>query len=214
MAKRKKKQTEAEKAVIEARDARIREETLAFFDRLKAIAPPQGHRWDLSRCWDTWFCGDLDASCRSGISFMLRSTVAEWNDPDQLHGEIRVFRGELRDSVIAPESAIVWFERGSRLAGSPRTDHVHAESSYVECEPPMTSRLVKDPADGLMSVVMEPIAAPDPAPLTGRHVYAGSWDAMTRHLLASVEAMLASDAACVAGGGSVPEGHDHDRIAA
>lgn len=214
MAKRKTKPTEAEKAVMEARDARIREETLAFFASLRKLAPPPGHEWQLDRGWDTWFSGDLQASCSSGISFMLRATVAEWNDPDQLHGEIRVLRGELKDHAFRPESAIVWFERGSRMAGSPRIDHVHSESSYVDCEVPTTAVLVKDEVGGRLSIVQEPIRVTVPTPMTGRHVHSGSWEAITSHLLASVEAMLAKDAECVASGRSVPEPHSYERLAA
>jgi len=213
MAKSTRKPTKAEKAEIEARDASIREETLAFFASLRELTPPEGHEWQLSRGWDSWFCNDLKASCKSGISFMLRATVAEWNDPDQLHGEIRVHRGVLQDSNYRPEGAIVWFERGSRLAGSPRIDHVVEGSSYVECDGPVETSLVKDETTGLLRVVSETLPT-EPVPMTGRHVHAGSWDAMTRHLLASVRHMLEKDASCVEAGRRVPEGHDYERLVA
>lgn len=213
MAKRtNKRPTEAEKAMIDARDARIREETLALFAALKELTPPPGHAWELSRSWDSWFGGSLEASCRSGISIMLRSQ-ADFREPDQLHGEIRLHRGALQDFRYRPEGAIVWFERGSRLAGSPRIDHVVAESSYVECDGPETTSVVRDSDDAPLRLT-KGTRVVGPAPMTGRHVHAGSWDAMTRHILASVRHMLDRDRACVSNGCAVPTGHDHERLAA
>lgn len=213
MAKRtNKRPSKAEKAVIDARDALIREETLALFAALKELTPPPGHAWELSRSWDSWFGGSLEASCRSGISIMLRSK-ADFREPDQLHGEIRLHRGTLQDFSYRPEGAIVWFERGSRLAGSTRIDHVVAESSYVECDGPETTAIVRDSDDSPLRLE-KGTRIVGPAPMTGRHVYAGSWDAMARHILASVRIMLARDAACVSSGCAVPTGHDHERLAA
>lgn len=213
MAKRtNKRPTEAEKAMIDARDARIREETLALFAALKELTPPPGHAWELGRSWDSWFGGSLEASCRSGISIMLRSQ-ADFREPDQLHGEIRLHRGALQDFRYRPEGAIVWFERGSRLAGSPRIDHVVAESSYVECDGPETTSVVRDSDDAPLRLT-KGTRVVGPAPMTGRHVHAGSWDAMTRHILASVRHMLDRDRACVSNGCAVPTGHDHERLAA
>lgn len=202
----------ADKAFIEARDALIREQTLELFAALKELTPPPGHAWELSRSWDSWFGGSLEASCRSGISIMLRSE-ADFREPDQLHGEIRLHRGALQDFRYRPEGAIVWFERGSRLAGSPRIDHVVAESSYVECDGPDTTSIVRDSEESPLRLE-KGTRVVGPAPMTGRHVHAGSWDAMTRHILASVRIMLARDAACVANGDAVPAGHDHERLAA
>jgi hypothetical protein len=192
MAKSTRKPTEAQKAAIDARDASIREETLELFAALKELTPPAGHEWQLRRGWDSWFCNDLKASCQSGISFMLRATETEWNDPDQLHGEIRVHRGVLQDSNFRPEGAITWFERGSRLAGSPRIDHVVDGSIYVGCD---------RPSYGL-------------GPVGNRHTYACDWPTMRATLLESVARMLAADAACVEAGRRIPEGHDRERLVA
>lgn len=183
MAKRTGRQpTEAEKAATEMRDAAIREETLAFFEELRQIEPPAGHAWELSRNWDSWFSGDLKASCEEGISFMLRSQ-ASCRDPQQLHAEIRVHRGALRDWSFRPEGAIVWCERGARIAGSPRIDHVRDGSLYVGCDAP-THAL---------------------GPAGHRHVYASDWATMSETLLGIVSSMLAADAALVVSGTALPQ---------
>lgn len=213
MAKRTPKPNDAEIAAMEARDASIREETLALFAAIKELSPPTGHEWRLDKSWDSWFSGSLIHSCRSGISIMLRSTTAESDDPDQLHGEIRLHRGVLRDFAYRPESAIVWFERGSRISGSPRIDHVLEGSRHVDCDGPIVYDLIKDESTGRMRSVAT-VQKVDSVPMTARHVHAGSWAAMTKHLLASIELMLEKDAAIVEGGRGASKNDDQQRLVA
>ncbi len=177
------KQAADRKQALMERDQLIRDQIHSLRDRLFAIEPPEDHRWELRRGWDTWFAGDLEASARNGVSFMLRSSK-DTGDPDQLHAEIRIFRGVLQDFAYRPESAIVWFERGGRFWGNPRLDHVAPGSTYHDCEPVATSigrALDQSDMQG------------------GRHLYAGTWESMCDLILRDVNRMMAADLAHVAG---------------
>jgi hypothetical protein len=117
-------------------EKRVREEFADFSSAVMAVVPTEGHEWSIDRNWDSWFSGDLVASIKgTGTSVTLRKTDAEANDPDQLHVEVRLFRGEVQEFAYRPISAIVWAERGARIWMSPRIDHIDSGSTYRNCLP-------------------------------------------------------------------------------
>jgi hypothetical protein len=150
---------------------RILAEHARIHAALSALPLPPGHQWIASDGSFTWFGRDFVLSASHGVSITLRKDDAPHEDPDQLSGEVRLFWSELQTFAYRPMGAIVWLQRGSRMHGSDRVDHVTEGSAYEGCEQPS-----------------------GPTPKGNRHLYARDAASMIDLLVREVGAILAADA--------------------
>ncbi len=117
---------------------RIEEEFAQIGAHMSKTHPVPGHDWRAPSNELRWWAGDVLRSSRHGASVVLQRSVNDFDDPEQLHVELRLFWNDTHyEQRFGVHRAIIWVEQGAWLYGrhkdllAPASRFVHATSIDV-----------------------------------------------------------------------------------